>query len=314
MNKQAFKQNSSGQVVILLLLIMVVALAIGLSTIGRSILEVSTSRKSEDSSRAFSAAEAAIERAMKANENNIGGTYLPVTGFSSSNNQAAGAVTGMSIPAASNYALAWDEPLTKRNFAQFWLADPNNITVQKYTGNSFDLYFGDPNANYRPSPPGNLDNQPAIEITVIYWDNTAGQYKSSRKYYDSFLDRDGFVPTPLRAGSGFSGCDHTNTTTYINDGTSKDYYCKATFTLPFINSDTVFPVVVRVRILYSELDHDVALKPETTAEASFPKQATVYSSDGTSGEVKRTLKVTSYKNVMPFFFDYVLFSANNLTK
>jgi len=70
--------------------------------------------------------------------------------------------------------------------------------------------------------------------------------------------------------------------------------------------------MVRVRLLYTELAHSVALLP--VANSNFPKQANVYNAQGISGDVKRTLEVKSYRAVMPQFFDYVLFSANNLTK
>ena len=50
-----------GQVLILVLLVVVVALAVGLSVASRNITNVRTSTQTEESQKAFSAAEAGIE-------------------------------------------------------------------------------------------------------------------------------------------------------------------------------------------------------------------------------------------------------------
>src|SRR5687768_11168985 len=60
-------KKMKGQVILILLLVMTVGLAIGLSVIQRSLSDVTTASKIEQSSRAFSAAEAGIERALKGN-------------------------------------------------------------------------------------------------------------------------------------------------------------------------------------------------------------------------------------------------------
>ena len=53
--------SQSGQIVIILLLLMLVILSIGLAVTQRTITNVSTSSQTEQSSRAFSAAEAGLE-------------------------------------------------------------------------------------------------------------------------------------------------------------------------------------------------------------------------------------------------------------
>ncbi|MFA5933332.1 MAG: hypothetical protein WCV81_03680 [Microgenomates group bacterium] len=311
------KNNSSGQVVILLLLIMVVALAIGLSTIGRSILEVSTSRKSEDSSRAFSAAEAAIEKAIKQNENNIGGTTTTqVNPFNLSNAAAASASAG-ATPVGSN-ALSF-APYTKRTFAQFWLANPETM-ARSYNEDYFYLYFGDPNHDkYDETKGGRLANQPAVELDIVYWDDTDKKYKTLKKYYDSY--RDGSLINAPRINnttqSSISSCDVRDTSTLIDDGATANYYCQvrvpSTSDVPSIlpHSGNNILIMVRVRLLYTDTEHPVALKPGI---GSLPTQANIYRASGTSGDVKRSLEVTNYRGVMPQLFDYVLFSASNLKK
>lgn len=315
-------KKEQGQVVILLLLIMVVALAIGLSTIGRSILEVSTSRKSEDSSRAFSAAEAGIERALKQNENNLGGTIINVGNITLQSNQAGAAVSGYSIP-STNLALNYSA-VTKRDFAQFWLADPVNISNSSYVQPGFDIYFGDPDTcKYTTSGgcTGNTEDQPAIEVGVTYWDNTDKKYKILKRFYDSKMSSLGMT----QERSGFSTCTDQlgrvgNTITSIdvinNDGSlgsvPTTYYCKVRVSYSTIITGSSFPVIVRVRLLYTNISHPIALKPDIGY--SLPKQANIFQSSGSSGEVKRTLEVMNYRSVMPQYFDYVLFSAKTLSK
>ena len=54
--------KESGQIIIVLLLMMLVGLSIGLVVTQRSVTDVSVSTQSEQSQRAFSAAEAGIEK------------------------------------------------------------------------------------------------------------------------------------------------------------------------------------------------------------------------------------------------------------
>lgn len=302
--------EDKGQVVILLLLIMVIALAIGLSTVNRSVLEVSTSRKSEDSSRAFSAAEAGMEKAIQANLNNLGGTPVPIASFSLDNQASANIdISPQGLPLA-NTALSYP-PFGKESFAQFWLVNPNNVTTASYTAPTYDIYFGDPNTDkYAPRTGGDPQEKPAIEVNTIYWDGS--KYSSFPKYFDSYA---GIVDTDVRS-SNFSACGTLGSLTIpltitVNNGEDETFYCRVTIS-GYPTSGGSFPVMVRVRILYSNISHPVAIRP--ASGASIPKQANIYLSSGTSGSVKRTLEVFHQKSVMPQFFDYVLFSAAHLQK
>ncbi len=62
----------SGQVLILVLLIVVVALAIGLSVASRNIINLRTSTQTEQSQRAFSAAEGGVEKVLTDIPGNLG--------------------------------------------------------------------------------------------------------------------------------------------------------------------------------------------------------------------------------------------------
>jgi len=57
--------KQSGQAVLIILLVMAVILTIALSVVSRSVTDISISRKEEEAARAFSAAEAGIEKVLK---------------------------------------------------------------------------------------------------------------------------------------------------------------------------------------------------------------------------------------------------------
>src|SRR3989344_3666431 len=66
MMKVMTQQQSSGQAVLLVLLVAAVALGLGLSIISQSTTDIRISQQEQESARAFNAAEAGIETALKA--------------------------------------------------------------------------------------------------------------------------------------------------------------------------------------------------------------------------------------------------------
>ncbi len=288
-------KEESGQVVIILLLVMVLALAIGLSVIGRSINEISTSTKTEDSTRAFSAAEAGIERLLYSGS---GGTNSITF---SNQSQTKNLEYNSDLPRAQT-ALEYP-PFGKESFAQFWLANPENLSAA-YTQGSFDLYFGDGTADYTSKP----DNQPAIEVKVIIYSPSGSGYYSKAYFYDSKNDRAG--------GNSFDTCKAKNQTIDTNTSAGRLFYCAVSVPpgvgAVYKENANDIPVMVRARMLYSNISHPLALKP--TGSGSLPFQAVIYKSTGVAGDTQRTLSIFQQKLVMPQIFDYALFSAGDLSK
>lgn len=62
---QSLARSNSGQALLIVVLIMVVSLTVGLSVISRTITNLRTTTEEENSQRAFSAAEAGVEQAIK---------------------------------------------------------------------------------------------------------------------------------------------------------------------------------------------------------------------------------------------------------
>lgn len=275
-----------GQVVVILLMVMVISLGVALSVAGRSTNEISNSTKIENSSRAFSAAEAGIERAL---QNTTIGSGPNSSRTVSLDNSAEATVDTFTIPAA-NTALAYP-PFGKESFAQFWLANPETLG-SPYAGSRFEVYFGTPQ-DYT----GKENDKPGIEVSVV--SSGISGYTIKKFFYDS--------ASPTRS-TGFQSCGVLNPAAIsVNEGTSlSSFYCKVT-----VSGYDPNPVMARVRLLYSNISHPVALNP---ISSSLPAQASIHRSKGTSGNSQRTVEVFQEKKVMPFFFDYALFSAGELSK
>jgi hypothetical protein len=314
--------DQKGQVVIVMLLIMVVALALGLAIVGHSITDISTSTRTEDSARAYSAAEAGIERALVSTVNMVAAPTPVVL----DNRAQAQTSWNRDLPKTGS-ALEYP-PFGKESFAHFWLAktinpDSNGRDVVKhYDQDSIDLYFGLAQ-NYQNTPL-DQDNQPAVEVHVVL---ARGNIYESRKFYiDSFNGTGGG-----RSSNGFTGCNQVDrdgdvggysvSTVTNNNTAASNFYCRATLTYRVPgDAGNVYPVLARVRILYSNLVHPVALKPidscagSTQDRCSLPPQVSVYSSKGVSGNTQREIELFQQRNVVPYMFDYVLFSSGQIKK
>ncbi|MBI4037371.1 hypothetical protein HY385_03030 [Candidatus Daviesbacteria bacterium] len=284
-----YKLNKEqGQVIIILLLVVVVALGIGLSAVGRSINEISTSTKTEESTRAFSAAEAGIERALFSQTSN--------SSFSLGNQSSGSFTTNANLPPAGQ-ALEYP-PFGKEGFAQFWLSNHIPSIGKSYDLDNFNLYFG--TAKHY----SDHNDQPAVEVSVILTDSDIRSYYIKRYYYDSYAGRN----------LNFSSCATSESGEKVRtNGNTADssFYCRVQIS-SYKSQPTDFPVMVRVRILYTNSSHPVALQP--AVGASLPTQATIYKATGTAGNSQRTLQVFKENMVTPGLFDYALFSAGDLQK
>lgn len=268
--------NAKGQVILILIVIMTVALAIGLSVVQKSLIDVSTASKVEQSSRAFSAAEAGIEKAISS-ESPVGISDL-------GNNSKIDSVNMREVPEAGQ-ALEYP-PLAKEEVAQVWLANYNsssNPPTTYYTQNSLDVYWGN-------SP----TDKAAIELTLVYYNSTESKYASIKWYLDSGprVDTNGFDGVPC---TGYS----------IG---SNPYQCyKRLENLP-----TSGLMLIRARLLYNSTSQAFAVKP--TSGYSLPPQARLFASTGSSGETQRKIQVFQLYKVVPPYFDYGIFSAGEINK
>ncbi len=292
--------NQSGQVVILLLLVMLTALTVGLTITQRSLTDVSISSKSEQSSRAFSAAEAGIEQALEQCANL---PACPSNLAQSLNNQsnATVAITG-SLPQA-NQALEYP-PIGRDTSAHFWLVDPNNGFPPASGLSGFTVYFGDPNLDYTIAN----NKKPAIEVNVVTYTATPPSYKSNRCFFDSDSTRTGGA-----SPNGFTAVSCNGTATIANSsmGANSQFYCSTPITTAACGNYAGVPILTRVRFLYITSNHKIAVNP---TGGSLPTQATLITSTGFAGQTQKTIQVFKQTQVIPAFFDYAIFSNTKIDK
>lgn len=306
--------NQSGQVIIILLLVVVVALGIGLSIVSRSVNEISNSTNIEDSTRAFSAAQAGIEKLLQAQPStNVVNTSLD-TLTNQSSAQYSADIGGPSANSPMEYP-----SIDTSSPAQFWLAKPSDTPPsQYYRKPQFNLYFGNPKPNddpnyYFENSGQHLNDQPAVEVNVILWDGT--NYISQRFYFDSYVaaaSSGNSTPIVRDPNSKFSSCDlNPANNTLTIDGNQSYFYCKATVSY----GGSGYPIMARVRFLYTGLSHPVAIEPQGGGpNGSLPPQQKTYRSTGTSGNSQRRLQLIQEQDVSPNFLDYAIYSASTLTK
>lgn len=304
----------------ILILVMTVALSIGLSVVQKSLVDVSTASKVEQSSRAFSAAEAGIEKALSSsaslNCTDQTDTDICESFVNSSvikEIDASGFIPAVPGDASSGLdpqqnALEFP-PLAKEDIAQVWLINPTStanpptefyMPSSKTANRGIEIYWGSPTAE-----------KAALEVKIIYYNGSA--YTTAPYYFDSDASRS--------SGNGFTNvsgdCSASLTPIDTTTGASRSFYCKR-----IINpsSTPAFPssglMLVRMRLLYNSTSQPVAVRGYGTCgqACSLPPQARIVTSTGVSGETQRTIKVFQLDKVVPPFFDYAIFSAGDITK
>src|SRR3989344_3827879 len=303
--------QQKGQVVLILILIMSVALTIGLAIVQKSLVDVSNSSKVEQSSRAFSAAEAGVEKALQESEK----TNHSTISFSGNNSQIKEIIDTGLIPPVPEPGSQQDPlempPLAKEEVTQVWLADFNSYSNPPsifYNQNTLDIYFGNSPAGKDPV---------AIEVTLIYHDGT--KYTSRKWYLDqiSRIPANGFEKVSNCAGN------------YLPPGGLTTYQCKRTLgaspdsePLPIwqVGQSSAL-ILLRARLLYNTTSQPFAVSAvacpssaPTCINYSIPHQGRIVVSTGASGETERRVKVFQLDKVLPPYFDYAIFSAGEITK
>ncbi|KKQ59989.1 MAG: hypothetical protein US80_C0004G0041 [Candidatus Daviesbacteria bacterium GW2011_GWA2_38_17] len=274
-NQQGLPRRQAGQVILILILVMAVALAIGISVIQRSLSDISTSSKVEQSSRAFSAAEAGIEKALRNDTSNTVFTDSRATVSNSGSLPLAGQ--------ALEYPL-----LGKEEVAQVWLADPNanlpNCTGYTcYTQTSLGVYWGNSSTD-----------KAALELTIVYY--AGGSYQSKKWYLDQI------ARTP--ANNFDTSADCGGFLIGVNA-----YRCKKT--LSFTAQEAAGLMLLRARLLYNSTSQPIAVAP---VSGSLPPQAMIIESTGTAGDTQRKIRVFKLDKVVPPYFDYGIFSLGEINK
>lgn len=276
------KKNESGQIVLMLVLITVVGLTIGLSLVSRTITDVRISSQIEQSSRAFSAAEAGIETALRS------GIAIGPTG--SVNLQGASA--NYSVQNIGGDTTQFDMPLTKiGNNQTVWLIGHNSDgTINE---SDADVY---PNNSILEICFNNLNNQPAVSISLFYKEGTA--YKIAKRAFDSITTRgNNLLPTDV-IGPYCNGLFQNRVQIVASTDANPTTYDFG------INSASKL-LFMRLSPIYQSTAFSV--KPTS----NLPLQGKVITSIGqTQANIVRKIRVFQGYSTLPGLLDFTLFSDN----
>lgn len=292
-------KNQTGQVILILILVMTVGLGIGLSMVQKSLVDVSTASKVEQSSRAFSAAEAGVEKALRGD---------PSKSFTSTTSKISELEGAALLPASvgSGYRQnALQLPLLyKEDMAQVWLANyesPDNPPPVFYAQPTLDIYWGNSSSD-----------KSALELILIWWNGSS--YQTRKWYLDSIssrADENKFESINCPASGYPIGTPPFLCKKTLGDGTGT------------INDNSSLPVTspnrliaLRVRMLYNSTPQPFAVQAigGCGTACNIPPQAKLITSTGESGETKRRINLFQLYKVVPPYFDYAIFSAGAINK
>lgn len=275
-----------GQALLLVVLIMVVGLTVGLAVASRSITNVRTSTEEENSQRAFSAAEAGIEEAIKQGCIPVpppGTGCQTITGSFASDNQSQFSATvrlleddGTGIILNGGNSVLVDDGI------DVWLVPHDSDGKPVYTtpwDGTVTLYWGAQSLT--------ACEEAALELVLIYGD-TVNTAKSNRYAFDECTNRrngatGNHFEDPPGGGESFAGknFNYKTRTISVSDG-----------------------YVLRVIPLYK----NTVLGIKSGGGNTLPSQGKIIESIGTSDPTKR--KVTyfqGYPQLPAEFFPNILF-------
>jgi Tfp pilus assembly protein PilX len=272
------KKYRKGQTLLITLLVLTVAVTVALSLIARATTDIRLTSELEESARAFSAAEAGIEQALKTN---LAGSAVVAE---ATNTKFETSITTLG---GNESVYAPDKTIPVGEASTIWLVHHNpDGTLNEsdpdgYGGAFIDVCWE------------NGTTVPAMEIAVYYFNSSVNDYFIQRSAYDPIVDR--------RTDSGFSnvtdpgnGCGMT--------GVSMQ-------TVPLPVGVGVTPLFLRIRPYYAGTKIFVAAMAGNT----LPDQGQIISSTGTTGSgVTRKIEVQREYDTFPSDFDNVLINQNSL--
>lgn len=275
MHKLSAKKYQEGQILLISLLVLVIALTIGLSLATRSISTLHTTSAEENSQRAFSAAEAGIERALTATTNY---TYSAPLDNRSAYRATVNVLAGNAVPLNNSGQVLKDDPI------DVWLSNYPDYTIP-WTGD-LSVYWGNATDNCTQSESTNT--MAALEIILI-----------SGSKFSPVIDHYAF--DPCNGINNSSGINRKNVNHFsdVSPGgpiAGRNFAYKANVTVS--NG-----LLARIIPLYAGAYISVS------GATPLPPQGTVITSVGSSGNTQR--KIITYRSFPQApveFYPYLIFS------
>lgn len=278
-------KNQKGQAVLVVLLSLSVVLIVVMFTVSRSVTDISLSTKEEDSLRAFSAAEAGIERALVIGTDQ-GGSF----GDASFNASVTDFAAGLS-------SVVYPTSLKSGESAIFWLTRPDETG---FAGKYVKLCWGD-----EGTPIG--ATTPAVEFTVYYTTkvNDPTTLRIARATFD-----------PTSRANNFSSASIGTCTI---DGENFKFYT----TIDLSNASGGLGIAkwnisgveqyITAKILYNDsVSHKVGIDISMNSGEVLPSQGSKIESSGTYGDANRSIEVYQLHPMVPSIFENALYSSDGI--
>lgn len=275
------QKSQSGQILLITLLIMSVATTVALSLVSRTTTDINITSQFEESSRAFNAAEAGIELALKGASGSTG-----AIGVSDNYN-----VTVTGVGNTQTYTLL--NKTQAGTTETIWLVnhDASGVPVitSTYTANTIDVCWSQETVT------------PAVIITVLY--RKGGVYNTAKIAVDPVAARRNGT-APYSPANNFSA----PTATSNGCGIATMYRQRINFTTLGSNppNPAANPVIMlRIRPVYS----DTTIAVQGAAGSTLPKQGNTIVSTGTSQSgITRKIIVSQSYRAPSTIFDTAIFS------
>lgn len=277
-NSSAYSQ---GQILLITLLVLTVATTIALSLIGRATIDLSMSNQLEESTRAFDAAEAGIELALKTGI----GTNAPMTLSSG----VTYTVSVNSIGGATGVVQLAHKTL-QNSTETLWLAEHADDGVLNeapfYTAPSIELCW---------SRETSSDSIAAVGVGILYKRSSDDTYQIARMAID---------PAPVSRSNQF------NRTNFTTNGCGLGYY-GTTITFASLGINSAVDTVLALRITPYYANATIAVNGGVS---QIPKQGNQIESIGETGTgVSRKVVVYQQYRAPQSVFDYVVYSDENFS-
>lgn len=294
---------NSGQALLVVLLSMSVVLAVLLSSVSKSVTDITITDYEENSLRAFSAAEAGIEQALlDAVPGSVVTDRLDVTDPADPHYDAK-----VAAPDAGD-VIEFPDKLKSGQVATFWFVSHDNNGNLTCAGKKTCIAA----THLEFCWTGN----PALEI-AIYYDNTGASYGSPNNYSNLKVKRFNFDPKGSYVGRNFiepsSGCSFGSHYSYTTRDHLKGMKSKMD---PCVNSGPPSCLIAaKVRVLDNPtVGQSVAIKARSGASTNLPSQGIQISSTGTSGDSTRNVTVLQGYPDPPDVFEGVLYSGKDISQ
>ncbi len=274
------KSLQKGQTLLIIVLVMVVAITVVLSVATRSITNTRISSDEENSQRAFSAAEAGVERVLKTAQDVSSDNKVTLD----NNAKFFATVNRSQLP---NVLLNGGQTVLQDEGVDLWLS------------------------NYDPNPSQNYSN-PQTGTYKVRWENTGGNCSSS-------TNRPPAIEVVVLSGNStdtakathfvFDSCSNRRSTNNFTQATTDSFPITSYgVTVSFDYSGT-FSVtngyIARIVPLYAKTKIGVS----NVGGANLPMQGNLISSTGSSGGTSRKITVFQQYPSLPIeVFPYAIFA------